>query len=226
MTQLLTLILLAGPSAPDSCKPIYAGYRLRLTAATKSRPAYRKLRLESLAKLERLFKQCFTSKEGRELRRLRLRIAAGRPTTFPWTNKPRPASRPVPPSDRRATADQAPHFSTASPRRPPTRAQRPRARVRRPTPGVPSLQPAAGWKIKPASAALFSLAIPGAGQALQNRTGPAWLFFILAHGGYAGGAIATASTSGSKKPNYTVAVALFVAGGIAHLISVIDAGAQ
>jgi hypothetical protein len=161
--------------------------------------------------MEGTIKDCFVSNDGKGLIQKRKDLEA---KTIP----PRPTSSPSQPEHRNID---------------PLPADPPRKEELLPSVG------AGKWYPHSASAALFSLVIPGSGQALQGRPGAAWLFFlgaasvyIAANVMFAVSAAEWAELKAKNKTNETrivggdtmiAYVVMMVIGGAIHMGSVIDA---
>lgn len=197
---LLWMAPTAAIASTGDCKGIFARYKGKLEEAKYEGKSYRKLTFEYLRALESSFKRCFVQKEGKALIAKRVK-----------TEKAAPLQKPKAKKDGARSAPTSPRFSYST------------------DSDSTSVDWSSSSRIHPASAAFLSLIAPGAGQAVQNRPGAAWLFFFGATVPYAisGIILGTGFDPKKGKINDGAWVGFGILAGIGflvHVSAVINAG--
>lgn len=208
MRLMLCVLLLAcvpGVAQAAKCKDVHKRYRAKLDAAKYEDLSFRRFTLDYLKNLEGLFAKCFTGKQGLLLKSAREKLAKSKaaPLRKPGDKSSTKAPKKPDENQRRRNFENTYRDASFS-----TVRRRPR--------------------ISGGSAAMLSLVIPGAGQAVKDQPVAAWLFFLSVSVAYsAGGAIASAGITANNGRGDTGMVTgggvLVVIGGIVHIIAVVHA---
>jgi hypothetical protein len=201
------LLLLSSGVHAANCKDVHKRYQAKLKDARYESLSMRRFTLDYLKNLEGLFKNCFGTKQGKALAASRAKLAKSKaaPLRKPGDKSSTKASKKTDENQRRRSFETTYRDASSF-----TVRRRPR--------------------ISGGSAAMLSLVIPGAGQAVKDQPVAAWLFFLGATICYtAGGAIIGGGASTGRngltynQANVAGGSVLMGLGGLIHLGAIIHA---
>lgn len=210
MRLMLCVLLLAcapGVAQAAKCKDVHKRYRAKLDAAKYEDLSFRRFTLDYLKNLEGLFTKCFIGKQGTALKSAREKLAKSKAAPLR-----KPGEKPSVKASQKPESNQ------------------PRRNFESTYRDASSFTVRRRPRISGGSAAMLSLVIPGAGQAVKDQPVAAWLFFLGASLCYtAGGAVIGAGASTGRngltynQANVAGGSVLVGIGGLIHLGAIIHA---